>query len=148
MLNLVPVTFAQACRFMAACHRHHGPPVGMKFAVGVADPSGRLVGVLIAGRPVARHFDDGHTLEVTRTCTDGAPNANSKLYAAARRAAHALGYRRIITYTQQGESGASLRAAGWTPIAQRRPNQGWNRPSRPRTDTAPTGIARTLWQAP
>lgn len=40
-------------------------------------------------RPVARHLDAA-TLEVTRTCKDGAQNANSLLYGAAWRAAKAL----------------------------------------------------------
>ncbi len=65
-----------------------------------------------AGRPVARAFDDGLTLEVNRTCTDGTRNANSMLYGAVWRAARAMGYARCITYTQHDESGASLKAAG------------------------------------
>jgi len=51
-------------------------------------------------------------VEVTRVATDGTPNACSLLYAAAWQAAKALGYRTLLTYTQKGESGASLRAAG------------------------------------
>ena len=35
------------------------------------------------------------------------------LYAAAARAAKAMGYRKIITYTLDTEPGTSLRAAGW-----------------------------------
>lgn len=99
------------------------------------------------GRPVARHYDDGTTLEVNRTCTDGTPNANSMLYGAAWRAAKALGYRRLITYTRADESGASLKAAGWKVVAQRSANKGWNCPSRPRVDTTQYGIQRTLWEA-
>jgi hypothetical protein len=37
-----------------------------------------------------------------RVTTDGSPNACSLLYAAAWQAAKALGYRRLITYTQKG----------------------------------------------
>jgi hypothetical protein len=147
-LRLVPVAFRQACEFVAACHRHHGPPQGMKFAIGVAVAGGALAGVVIAGRPVARHLDDGLTIEVTRTCTSGAANANSMLYAAAWRAARALGYRRAITYTQAGESGASLRAAGWQPVAVCPPRPGWDRPGRPRRPGAAVYVARTRWQAP
>ena len=72
------------------------------------------MGVVIAGRPVSRHLDDGHTLEVTRLCTTGERNACSMLYSAAARAAKAMGYRKIITYTLDTEDGASIRAAGWT----------------------------------
>jgi hypothetical protein len=146
-LHLVPVTFADACGFTAMWHRHHAPPQGMKFTVGAADDAGVLVGVAIAGRPVARHLDDGATLEVTRVTTDGAPNACSMLYAACWRAAKALGYRRLVTYTQAGEPGASLRAAGWRVVAERSAHPGWDRPSRPRQATGTEGIPRTLWEA-
>ncbi|WP_424881772.1 XF1762 family protein [Streptomyces sp. SLBN-8D4] len=51
--------------------------------------------------------------------TRAARNANSLLYGASWRAAKALGYRRLITCTQEGESSASLRGAGWHLIAAR-----------------------------
>lgn len=146
-LHLVPVSFADACAFVAMHHRHHRPPVGCKFVTGVADENGVLRGVLIASRPVSRVLDDGMTLEVTRTATDGTPNANSMLYGAARRASWALGYRRLITYTQADESGASLRAAGWRVIAERPPRSGWTTPSRPRDDHGVDHMPRTLWEA-
>ena len=111
-IRLVPVTFRDACEFVQAWHRHHRPPVGHKFSVGVASGD-TLVGVAMVGRPVARHLDDGLTLEVNCTATDGTKNVNSMLYAACWRAAQALGYRRLVTYTMADESGASLRAAGW-----------------------------------
>lgn len=146
-LYLVPVTFADACAFVDAWHRHHGPPRGHKFSIGVATDT-TLVGVAMAGRPVARHYDDGLTLEVNRTATDGTRNANSMLYAAAWRATQALGYQRLITYTQDGESGASLRAAGWRIVGQREPRRGWDTPSRPRSDNGgPINVQRTLWEA-
>jgi hypothetical protein len=147
-LRTVPVTFAQACQFVADWHRHHRPPVGHKYSVGVADERDVLVGVAVVGRPVARHLDDGLTLEVTRVATDGSANACSALYAAAWNAAKALGYRRLVTYTQQGESGASLRAAGWRVVAARPPQPGWSRPSRPRTDHGVDHVARLRWQQP
>lgn len=145
-LRIVPVRFRDACGFVEMWHRHHRPPVGSKFCIGVADTEDVLRGVAIVGRPVARMLDDGMTLEVTRTATDGTPNANSMLYGSAWRAARALGYRRLVTYTQQGETGASLRAAGWR-IAERRPRPGWNMPSRPRELHGSEGIPRTLWEA-
>ncbi|WP_394812926.1 XF1762 family protein [Streptomyces boetiae] len=56
-----------------------------------------------------------------------------------------MGYRRLITYTQDGESGVSLRAAGFRPAAHLPPHQGWDRPSRHRPHrTQPTG--RTRWE--
>lgn len=146
-LRIVPIKFADACGFVQMWHRHHRPPVGCKFCIGIADQDDRLVGVAIVGRPVARMFDDGLTLEVTRSATDGTRNANSKLYGEAWKATKALGYRRLVTYTQQGETGASLRAAGWRVVAQLPPRRGWDHPSRPREDRGVDGIARTLWEA-
>lgn len=145
-LDLVPVSFADACAFVAEHHRHHRPPVGHKFSIGAADGP-VLVGVAIVGRPVARPYDDGQTLEVTRVATDGTPHAGSKLYAAAWRAAKALGYRRLVTYTQRGESGASLRAAGWTVLAERPARPGWSMPSRPREPRGTEHVQRFLWEA-
>ncbi|MBG0818977.1 XF1762 family protein [Planomonospora sp. ID82291] len=159
-LRLVPVTFAQACAFVDGHHRHHRAPPGHKFSIGAAvdqfdSPDGelinspfRLVGVAIVGRPVARHFDTGRALEVTRVATDGTSNACSLLYGAAWRAAKALGYTRMITYTRGDENGASLRAAGWEPVAVRPPRSGWSCPSRPRGNAGADRVARVLWQAP
>ncbi|WP_431040033.1 XF1762 family protein [Streptomyces sp. P9-1] len=146
-LHLVPVRFRDAAAYVAMWHRHHPPPVGMVFAVGAADDTGTLRGVAIVGRPVARLYDNGQTLEVTRVATDGTRNACSLLYGACRRAAFALGYTRLITYTQAGETGASLRAAGWRVLAERPPRPGWDRPSRPRHATGTELIPRTLWEA-
>ncbi len=113
MPRLVPVSLREANAFVKAHHRHHKPVVGHKFSIG-CEVDGRLAGVVIAGRPVSRHLDDGLTLEVTRLCTTGERNACSMLYSAAARAAKAMGYRKIVTYTLDTEDGASIRAAGWT----------------------------------
>ncbi|MDT9685026.1 hypothetical protein RND61_23630 [Streptomyces sp. TRM76323] len=39
-LHLVPVRSRQAKDFVRAWHRHHPPPAGQVFSVGVADESG------------------------------------------------------------------------------------------------------------
>jgi len=149
-LELVPVSFRQAQTFIAAHHRHHKPPRGMKFCIGAAIGT-QLVAVATIGRPISRALDDGYTLEVNRTCTDGTPNANSMLYGAAWRAAKALGYRRIVTYTEDSESGASLRAAGWHIIAQLRARPGWADSSvtlrHLRDPEGSGGVQRSLWEA-
>lgn len=143
-LAIVPITFAEANAFVAANHRHHKPVTGSKFCVAAADTL-RVVGVAMVGRPVARALDDGWTLEVNRCCTDGTANACSMLYAAAWRAARALGYRKLITYTLPEEGGASLRAAGWRVVAQT-DGGSWNCPSRPRVDTHPLQ-GKLRWEA-
>jgi hypothetical protein len=135
-LQLRPVSFAEASAFVAEHHRHHVPPQGHKFSIGV-EREGELVGVAIVGRPVARWRDDGLTLEVTRLCTDGTKNACSMLYGAAQRAAFAMGYQRVGTYLLASENGASVRAAGWRWIAAVK-GRSWSRPKRDRTDKHPT----------
>lgn len=134
-LRVVPCTQRQAKAYVAEHHRHHKPPQGGLFALAAMDDD-RLCGVVIVGRPVARGLDDGLTAEVTRLCTDGTRNACSILYARARRAAGALGYRKVITYTLPEEGGASLRASGWE-CAGPAGGGSWSAPSRPRNDTHP-----------
>jgi hypothetical protein len=144
-LRLVPVNRDQALAFIAAVHRHHDRPQGYKYAVGVANGA-YLVAVATAGRPVSRFLDDGWTVEVTRVASDGHPNACSILYGSCWRAAKALGFRRAITYTQDGESGASLRAAGWVVDAELDARGGWDTPSRPREDRGAGGVPRRRWR--
>jgi hypothetical protein len=146
-LTIIPVEFRDACAFVSTWHRHHQPPIGHKFSLGVITPDRILVGVAIVGRPVARYLDDGSTLEVNRTATDGTLNANSALYGAAWRATKALGYSRLVTYTQAGETGASLRGAGWRVVAERPSRPGWDAPSRPRGQLGTEHMPRTLWEA-
>lgn len=112
MLTLIPVSLKEANAFVAEHHRHHKPVTGHKFSLGCMQ-GGRLVGVAIVGRPVSRYLDNGRTLEVNRLCSAGEKNVCSFLYGAAAKAAKALGYSRIITYTLDTEPGTSLRAAGW-----------------------------------
>lgn len=142
-LRLVPSTLNEANAFVRLYHRHHPVVQGHKFSMGAAK-AGCLVGVVIVGRPVSRHRDDGATLEVTRLCTDGSKNICSFLYGAAARATFALGYDRIGTYTLPNEGGASLRASGWKLIGERGGGS-WDCPSRPRINAHPLE-AKWLWE--
>ncbi|MDH5633624.1 MAG: hypothetical protein OEZ10_11595 [Gammaproteobacteria bacterium] len=134
-MRLVPLSLRQANEFVRYYHRHHKAATGHKFSIAVSDGV-KIRGVAIVGRPVSRHADDGATLEVNRLCTDGYKNACSFLYAAAWRAAKALGFTGIITYTLPEEGGASLRAAGWRFMG---PAGGgsWSRENRERSDKHP-----------
>lgn len=181
MLELRPITMREAKEAVARWHRHNRPPTGGLFAVAATDGA-KVVGVVIAGRPVARALQDGLTVELTRLATGGHRNACSFLYGAARRAAAALGYRRVYTYTLApefhemtpeeadfvsegcpnfkekltGESGASVRAAGFVADAVLKPRPTWSHPSRPRvqtdlfgTEQRPTEAkVRWVWPAP
>lgn len=147
-MMVAPITFREACAFVQLLHRHNKPPRGHKFSIGL-HADGELIGVVMAGRPVARHFDDGLTIEVNRTCTDGSKNANSMLYGAAWRAARAMGYRRIITYTQADESGISLRAAGFQKVKELPARDSWADSSIKlkgiRDAVGNGGVPRILW---
>jgi hypothetical protein len=143
-LELQPISFKEAVVFVGQHHRHHNASVGWKFGIAANDGE-KVVGVVMIGRPVARHLDDGYSLEVTRCCTDGTKNAASLLYGAAWRAAKAMGYKRLITYTLASEPGTSLRAAGWRSLYEVK-GRSWSCPSRPRVDTHPMA-QKTLWEA-
>ncbi|HET8797630.1 MAG TPA: XF1762 family protein [Thermoanaerobaculia bacterium] len=144
-LRIVPVTLRAARAYVNAHHRHLRAPAGAKLAIGVQDGAMRLRGVAILGRPVARLLDNGGTIEVTRLATDGCANACSALYGAARRAAKALGYQRIVTYTLASEGGHSLRASGWAPSAISAGGP-WSRRTRRRHDMHPLAPKRR-WTA-
>ena len=150
VMRIIPITLKAAQDFVKQHHRHNKPSPGWKFGVGLESTEGELIGVAMAGRPIARHFDDGFTLEVNRTCTDGTKNANSMLYGAVWRAAKAMGYVRCITYTQAEESGASLRAVGWTRVKDLPPRKSWSESSvkykSAKDPVGSGGVARTLWE--
>ena len=145
-MRVTPINLDEANAFVSIFHRHHKPVPGAKFCIAAADGE-KVVGVAIVGRPVARHSDNGLTLEINRCCTNGAKNACSLLYGAAWRATKALGYQRLITYTLPDEGGASLRASGWKLVGERGGGN-WNVPSRPRIDTSEMLRGqKLLWEA-
>jgi hypothetical protein len=144
-LIVIPCQLDEANSFVSQYHRHHQPVVGHKFSLAVADDSNAVRGVVIVGRPTARRLDDGLSLEVTRLCSDGCPNACSALYAAAWRASKALGYRKLGTYILADEPGTSLIAAGWRLVGTT-PGRSWSVPSRPRVDKHPLQ-QRMRWEA-
>lgn len=112
-MKIVPIGLKAANDYVAIHHRHHKPVRGCKFCVSVENDSGECCGVAICGRPISRYLDNGTTLEITRVCTNGARNVCSMLYGACIRAARALGYKKVVTYTLLSENGASLKAANF-----------------------------------
>lgn len=147
-LHLVPIDQREARDFIALWHsRLPRPPATWKYQVGVARDS-TLVGVVIVGRPVnATHASDPATVELHRCCVaDDERNAASMLNGAAWRAAKALGYRRLITYTEADESGTSLIASGYRVVAELPPRGGWDHPMRRRVPHGREHVARRLWE--
>lgn len=146
-LTVGPISLREAHAYVNSIHRHHRASRGGCFAIAAyqGDGSGMCIrGVVVVGRPVARMLQDGWTAEVTRLATDGSKNCCSLLYAAAWRAARAIGYRKLITYILDTESGVSLRASGWR-MVYRTKAQSWNRNSRPRVDALPPQ-AKQRWE--
>ncbi len=149
MIHAVPMTISEAKEFVTNFHRHNKAPQSGLFAVGASDGN-QLIGVAIVGRPVARMLDDGKTAEVIRCCVvDNSPKgACSFLYARCWQAAKALGWQKLITYTLQDESGASLRGAGWKVVAELKAGQPSAWQSRPGRDWQPVvGQAKLRWEA-
>ena len=134
-LEIVPISLKEANAFVERYHRHHKPVTGHKFSIGCSDGE-KIVGVAIVGRPVSRYLDNGWTLEVNRLCTDGTRNACSILYAAAWRAARAMGYKKVITYILETEPGTSLKAAGWK-CGGKAGGERWTGKRRPEVDLYP-----------
>jgi len=142
-LQLTPVTYSDAKAFVKGYHRHNRAPAGHKFSIGLEN-LGELVGVIMVGRPVARNLDDGFTLEVNRCCTNGIKNGCSMLYGAAWRVAQNLGYKKIVTYTLEFESGSSLRGAGWI-NDHTFEGASWGRKSRERADQPFQLVNKLRW---
>ncbi len=143
-LSTSPINFDKAKEFVDTYHRHHASPQGYKFAVALSDGD-ITVGVAIAGRPVSRFRDNGVTLEVTRLCVkNGYKNACSMLYSAITRIAKELGYKNILTYTLENESGKSLLAAGFEFIGITQ-GKSWSNAKRPREDKHPL-CNKKIWQ--
>ena len=143
-MEAVPLHLREANEFVAKTHRHNRPTVGGKFALGAAQ-DGKLVGVAVAGRPVARRLDDGKTLEILRVATDGTPNACSFLYSRCARIARLMGYAKVITYTLESEGGASLRAVGAKPTGPLVSHE-WGNPARPRKSQTVYHEAKFRWE--
>jgi len=146
-LAVSPITRDAAFAFIREHHRHlRRDKPGWLFGVCLRDEAGAVVAVAYLSRPASRHLQDGFTAEVSRCCTLGQPNACSMLYGALRRAASALEYKRVITYTRADEPGSSVRAAGF--VCDRESEGGeWSRAERPRKTDDPTPKVRWIWRA-
>ncbi|XCH80165.1 MAG: XF1762 family protein [Candidatus Dehalobacter alkaniphilus] len=135
MLTVSHIELKEANAYVTANHRHHKAVRGHRFSLACYE-DGRLCGVAIVGRPRSRRIDQHMTVEVLRLCSDGTKNVCSKLYGACRRAAKALGYHRLITYTLADENGKSFLASGFS-YCYTNKGGSWNQPGRPRSDKAP-----------
>lgn len=128
-LEVHPCTVRAALKLVKAWHRHLPDLQGGLFAVRVV-ADGQPVGVGVAGNP-SRVWQGDAKLVISRCATNGHENACSAVYGALCRAAKALGYREVWTYTLPEEPGTSLRAAGFVDMGTTTGGN-WSRPSRSR----------------
>tara|TARA_R110001583_G_scaffold77970_1_gene211815 strand:- start:39 stop:494 length:456 start_codon:yes stop_codon:yes gene_type:complete len=127
-LAVAPTTLREANEFVANFHRHSKPTQGGRFAIAAVFDQ-NIVGVAIVGRPVSQTLQDGLTAEITRLCVskDAPKNTCSFLYGRCWRIWQQMGGNRMITYTLQSETGASLKGAGWTVMGQVKPHDRWTK---------------------
>ncbi len=145
-MNVHTIDLKTAQRFVGKHHRHNKRVAGHLWSLALFD-GWTIRGVAVCARPVARHLQNGATIEVRRLATDGTPNACSQLYGASAREAWRRGYRRVVTYTRIDEPGTSLRAAGWRETLKRTRVRQWGCKSRPR-EHDPDACGRIRWEAP
>ena len=135
-LSVVPCTVREAKRRVKQWHRKLEDIQGGLFAAGVED-DGELCGVAVAGNP-ARVWQIEAKLVISRVAVEeqedgkGVRNGCSRLYAALSRAAEALGYREVWTYTLPSEPGSSLRGTGFECMGLSDTNANHGRVGRPR----------------
>ena len=145
-MRIIPIKLAGANEFVAEHHRHNKPidHRSHRFSLGLLNDKGELIGVAIAGLPIARK-----TLEIMRVCVkEGNSNANSMLYGRIRRIGALMGYERIITYTLQTESGSSLKAIGAVKEAELNRISKWSRSARPRIEQEVYKEKKFRWNLP
>lgn len=124
-MRVWPCTVKEARKRVKQWHRHLADIQGGLFAAQCVNELGDCVGVAVAGNP-ARVWQGQAKLVISRvaaaenlprvTDSDGKEHAApgcTMLYAALCRAAKALGYREVWTYTLPHEDGRSVRAAGF-----------------------------------
>ena len=149
-LEVRPIRFRDAARFVATHHTHCAPPLVHRFSLGVWNGRWRLMGVAIMGNPVARALMGRNLVEALRVCVrrDTEPMLRdgccSKLYAAAAKSAEREGFEKIITYLRADEDGASIKAANWVREADV-PGRGWHSARRRRSNGNNAFVPKTRW---
>jgi len=153
-LTLEPIGRTEAQAWIKKHHRHNEAPSCSRFNLAIRN--GReLVAVMMVGNPVARLTCQKHPdwLEVNRVCVSpDLPswvvwNACSMLYGAAVREAKARGFKRVITYTREDETGGTLVAAGWQQTHRTKlDRRNWERKGRAAKQSRMTPCRKIRWE--
>jgi hypothetical protein len=139
--RLAPVTVKAATAWVRDTHRHLPTIQGGLFASAVHNDNGPVAMGIAVNPP--RVWQGTGRIVIGRVAAipglepvgDHAAPACTMIYGSLCRAAKALGYTEAWSYTLPGESGASLRAAGFTYQGETKGGE-WDRPSRPRNSAA------------
>lgn len=149
-MKLAPITVKAALKQVRAWHRHLPELQGGLFAVQLVAPDSvfdgtlHCVGVGVAGNPSQVWQGTGRIVISRCAITEGLPKVIDSsgvehaapgctlVYNALARAAQALGYREVWTYTLPDEDGRSVKAAGFTDMGLTDGGE-WSRPSRQRS---------------
>ena len=112
MLELRPISRLNAISYINDLEPEAGKPAGKLYAFSAWDPvTGEMQAAALAGLPVLLKYSDGLTAEVTAASGSdrNRPEALLTVYAAACRACFALGYKRILVYTDDAETAEELK---------------------------------------
>lgn len=129
-----PITIKEANLFVQEFHRHHRPTTRNcgKWAISaINSDTNEIVGVAICANPVSATYMDGYTLEITRLCvkSDAPLGTPSFLLRKCSKIWQLMGGKKILTYTLDYESGASLKGAGWEKVSTVNPHNNWKNKS-------------------
>ena len=143
-----PMSQRQAKEWVTTHYNNNKTPHGDIFRVA-AEHDCKIVGVAMVGRPVSRVLQDRGGAEVLRMCLiEGAPkNTASFLYGRCIRAAKALGYTALYTYSLEFEEAASIRAASFVEDGKVK-GRSWASKGRPRTDQPFQRLDKVRWMKP
>jgi hypothetical protein len=144
LLRVVQVAFAE--RLLSGRGEVQCAPRGALFGVVISRRQG-TVAVAIVGRPVPPARDDGRTLEVTRTRSNGTVPAEVAIYRAVWQLIRLRGYQRLITHTEMGAIRRGLAALGVMPVAALPPRAASYVPVRLRTGRGVDGACRVRWES-
>ena len=114
-LQHVRIKLQEAAEFTLLHHRHSKPLKRHKFSIGAKDKYGILLGVVTVDTCCSHEWSKRRdTVEIRRLVVKNqCKNVASFLLGKAVTACFALGFHYIVTYTQPGETGSSLKALGF-----------------------------------
>lgn len=142
LLRVVEVEFAE--RLLSRRAEKQRAPRGALFGAVISQRA-VVTAVAIVGRPVPPARDDGHTLEITRTWSNGTVAAEVAIYRSVWQLIRLRGYDQLITHTEMGAIRRGLASLGVFPVAAVPPRAVSHVPPRLRIGRGVDGASRVRW---